>query len=334
MLEACPVSLREHLSVKSHPSSNPRIDLLGPLGNSFYRNSISSIQTLFGKFVLISDNFGVEPFGQRQVVPPEAKFAQIEKMYSNIDDESQREYLINHYTNQYSLLLWSRNSFAKLVSHMVQSNPSVNFVFRPHPVADHSYWFSSLPSARNLTIIFKDNIIPWIKSASCVVHSACTIGLEAELANIPSIDISLLASDERALGVSSHTSRYRPTSYDQLNTALTQCITLPSTTYPNQFVSKDSTTSSLDSNVSALNPLVYKQLDELGIGLPCLSALSLIRNSYLDFQSNHSSTNWRSLASDTLKLSSLCGNQKPLANKSRFYSLLKSVIRLLMPIRL
>ena len=89
----------------------------------------------------------------------------------------------------------SRKDFAKIVVEMAERMPQVNFVFRPHPVLCHKYWYERFNNISNITIAEKGPIHAWIYGSIATVHSGCTTGLEAYGANRLTIDISDLISE-------------------------------------------------------------------------------------------------------------------------------------------
>ena len=180
--------LSESLNNLSLACANTRIEMLSLLGTNYFQDYIYSLQNLFGDYVLISDNFGLEVFGVG--APLNAR-----NQYRWVQDSHQVQEFVNTRDNHLKMKSNMRNEFSKVINHLISKNPSTNFIFRPHPVADPQYWYLNLKPARNLHIICRDNPVPWLKQASTVIHAGCTLGLEAELASIPAIDISRIYHD-------------------------------------------------------------------------------------------------------------------------------------------
>ena len=109
----------------SEPSSNTRIEL----GDLFcYKNYISSLDNIFGDYVLISDNFALEIFGVGVL---------------NIDNElrwtkdKQKSEVHAFHSEHYKSAVQMRMQFTQVINQLVADPPNTHFIFRPHPVADH-----------------------------------------------------------------------------------------------------------------------------------------------------------------------------------------------------
>ena len=262
LLEACPEQYRGLLQSKTTIASNARIEMLGELGRSYFSDQISSLRTLFGEFVLISDNFGIESFGTHSSADGAIGYS---KVAGEGFIRDMREYWAEWYQNS-SLI---RDRFAAVIDELVSAHPNINFVVRPHPVADARYWHNKLKPRRNLFVFYKDTIYPWIFSANCVIHSGCTVGFEAELANIPAANISLLVDDSRRKGLSSYCSRSVPSSISELSDFVLKSSSSMALN------SQQNNTLSLAANLATLNRDVYSKVASLGIDLPLLSGTRL-----------------------------------------------------------
>lgn len=305
----------------SSASSNPRLDLLGLIGERYFKQSIDSINHLFGPYILVSDNFGIELFGLGSTLPVDIKRQEYFKKYAHVSDLNTRQILVDADIDYYLKRLKARDGFASILNQLVKNNPDIHFVFRPHPVADPTYWKHSLVNARNLSIILRHNIVPWIKSTICTIHSGCTVGFESELANKPAIDISSIYNDERFLGLGTSVSRFIPSSLDECNRLIRELAKSKYDQHTSKSVEKNDIPL-LIRNLSSLNREVFSNSDVLFTGLPYVSALQEVLHSIESFTvSSESSSNWDSLRNDPESISSLLGLQRPLPGKSRYYSL-------------
>ena len=156
--------------------------------------------------------------------------------------------------------------------------------------------------------------MPWIKAAKAVVHAGCTLGLEAELAGVPSIDITSIYGDNRKESVSSSVSTYKPRSISELNSCLKSSL-------KQKNISHLSLTSTrfkdiLLENIETLNNHIFDWFDSEAIGFPKISNLSVISMDYNRFfrhtpDKPYYSPNF---------LASMINNSPPLPGKSRYYS--------------
>ena len=306
--------LSQSLDALSEPVSNTRIELLSFLGSDYFADYINSISTIFGDYVLISDNFGLEIFGVGRPLDKRDEFKWV-------NDSKKVNELLKFNSEYLNIKAEMRSEFTKVVNSLVKNNPQINFVFRPHPVADPSFWLHNLKPSRNLHVICKDNPVPWIKKALAVIHSGCTVGLEAEFTHIPAIDISRIFNDSRHVSVSSFVSTYKPTTFQELQSSLVSAVSSSnqskSAAVTNRSISKPfSIEQYLNENIMSLNPKVFTYLESQNFGFPQLSTLLSIRRSYKDF--------FNSIPSippyETNIIAPLIGNVEPLPGKSRHFS--------------
>lgn len=318
ILQSCPASIRAALNSKSLCASHSRIEMLGMLGRCYYRTRTSSIEKLFGNYILISDNFGIEIFGVEKSLDPTANARDF------TGDQAYLQSLKVQQDDYNALASLARDRFVRIVNKIISANPHITFVFRPHPVASPKYWYSSLINARNLVILYRDSIEPWLFSCRGVLHSGCTVGLQAEIANVPSIDLSLLASDGRPRSVSNHSSRFQPTTLLQAIEIIEKlALSSPSshTTY-----SPPSPGNRIDTylshNLSTLNPAALSKMHELGIELPRKSSAMVVLNEFSEFckaaKVPDSSALQRQSVANTIV--GLLGTSPPLPGKSRYYT--------------
>ncbi len=66
--------------------------------------------------------------------------------------------------------------------------PNLKFIVRPHPIENAETWTSRLESVANVDILSDGVANPWLAAARCVVHNACTTGIEAYLLDKPVIE--------------------------------------------------------------------------------------------------------------------------------------------------
>ena len=100
-------------------------------------------------------------------------------------------------------MLEQREQFTNIIQSIIKNNPHIQFIFRPHPVSSNVEWGKALGEHRNLYIIYKDTIEPWINNAKLLVHAGCTTGLQAKFLEAEILDISdLLTRAEGQIAIS------------------------------------------------------------------------------------------------------------------------------------
>ena len=307
MVAAAPEDLATNLRNISTPCSNTRIDILGSIGNQYFAKYIESIAEIYGDYVLISDNFGLEIFGVGG--PLDAT-----QHYKYMTDEKKRQEMLEFDSIFYEKSKLMRDGFCRAINQFVRSNPRINFIFRPHPVADPLYWHQNLAPSRNLTILCRDNPVPWLKAAKAVVHAGCTLGLEAELAGVRAIDITAVYGDNRKESVSSSVSTYKPRTMSELNLCLHTCFNEKSPIVKS--ITGIRTEDILVQNIKSLNQNIFDWFNAESIDFPKISNLMTIATDYSQYFKNIPK---QPLYSPQL-LASMILNKPPLAGKSRYYT--------------
>ena len=201
---------------------------------------------------------------------------------------------------------------------IIAKMPETLFILRPHPVADQRYWHEKLIPQRNLQVIYRNAVEPWIHSATAVIHAGCTVGLQSEIANIPAIDLSQIMNDQRnPEALSKEVSRSKPEDIRSLIKEIRNIQQekradgkehLVDTSYENIFAQNLGTL-----NSRAVNYLMNK------IGLP--NNISATQTCLKDIAGYAVASRNNSSVDNTMEhASNLLGKQVPNSNKSRIYS--------------
>lgn len=307
MVAAAPHDLASNLRNISTPCSNTRIDILGEIGNHYFAKYIESISAIYGEYVLISDNFGLEIFGVGGPLDAASH-------YKYVTDKKKRKEMLEFDSMFYERSKLMRDGFCRAINQFVRSNPRTNFIFRPHPVADPLYWHQNLAPSRNLTILCRDNPVPWLKAAKAVIHAGCTLGLEAELAGVPAIDITAIYGDNRKESVSSSVSKHKPRTMSELNICLHACLNEQAPV--EKLLTETNTEEILVQNIKSLNQNIFDWFNLESIGFPKVSNLMTISTCYSQYFQNIPK---QPLYSPQL-LASMILNNPPLPGKSRYYT--------------
>jgi hypothetical protein len=71
------------------------------------------------------------------------------------------------------------------IDQMAARFPNLRFLVRPHPLEEPETWREHFKDTPNVAVQTGGSVIPWLIAARCVVHSACTTGIEAYILNRP-----------------------------------------------------------------------------------------------------------------------------------------------------
>jgi surface carbohydrate biosynthesis protein len=165
---------------------NPRIDLLGTKLNFVHDKQIKRIKKIHKDFILVNTAF---PYGnflmseqfliqqhlkRNSPLTKSAENACIEEMLN----------LIKHYNEK-------KENFLNGLMYLLKSLPEVNFVLRPHPGENPDFWKRALKAHKNIKVVKKYNVIPWIKASDLLIQSGCTTAVEAFALKTPCISMEL-----------------------------------------------------------------------------------------------------------------------------------------------
>ena len=156
-----------------------RSDLLSQLGHQYYSEHVSALESLYGDFVLCSDNFAVEHRqGDNYVIPKFNVSSSQNETNSRLFDES--------------VLLASnrRDAYAAILHSLQKKFPTTQFVLRPHPIADPRWWLDQFWKYRNFHLSYHHSIEPWLHACKALISFGCTTSVQAIIANKPVIEVS------------------------------------------------------------------------------------------------------------------------------------------------
>ena len=82
---------------------------------------------------------------------------------------------------------WGRDhkdfsDFAKMLRQVFKAFPEKQFIIRPHPSEDATFYRQVFGHYPNVKIIREGDVRPWIKACEGMIHNGCTTGVEAVLA--------------------------------------------------------------------------------------------------------------------------------------------------------
>ena len=170
---------RDHieLSKKLVIMGNCRSDLLGPIGRTYFSKEVHGLNSIFGRFVLVSDNFCVERRGG-EYSPPKFNVTHDEQIAAQYEFEKRARSQVRR-----------RLFFADLLDDAAKKLPDIQFIVRPHPTADSRWWSNRFALHRNIHVLYHKSVDPWILSACALISMGCTTALQAFVANTPVIEI-------------------------------------------------------------------------------------------------------------------------------------------------
>ena len=133
--------------------------------NNFIRNK-------FKKFVLITGHY------------PSSSVRTTENWISNVSKKilGNKKYLDKHIKTKLKFNTFRKNNYESLLNltiKIAKENPNITFVFRRHPMENEDFLkikFADKP--KNLKLIYKFSVTPWIYNCNFHLHSGCLSSLE------------------------------------------------------------------------------------------------------------------------------------------------------------
>ncbi|RMZ49848.1 hypothetical protein EB822_10725 [Flavobacteriaceae bacterium PRS1] len=142
-------------------SGHPRFELLKPEFQVFYNEEAKCFKKKYGKFILINTNMG---FGNN-IKGNEFVREGYGKWYNQIDE-------IIDYDK---IKLDAYITFIKQLSESYNGN----IIIRPHPEEDASIYDKQLDNLKNVIVINKGSVVPWIIASELMIHPDCTTSIES-----------------------------------------------------------------------------------------------------------------------------------------------------------
>jgi surface carbohydrate biosynthesis protein len=159
----------QYETIKNHIQDNqkieitghPRFELLKPEFHYLYINETQKIFEKYGTFILVNtnmsfgnnikgDDFVIENYGER--------FKDIKRIIS-FDKEKLEAY--------------------RLLIIQLSEKLNLPIILRPHPEESHQFYLKAFYGNKNINIISKGSVIPWLLAAHKIIHPDCTTSIEA-----------------------------------------------------------------------------------------------------------------------------------------------------------
>ena len=158
-------------------SGEPRFDLLKGNLKKYYEPSVIKLKEKYNNYILVNTSFSIaNPFvGEKQL------FDHMEK-----SDGYSKEVVDNlRYKNLYFKDVM--NDFIDALGFLSKKYPKINFIIRPHPSESLDNYKEIFKEVKNISVLNKGNVHPWILASKGVLHYDCTTGIESVLASKPTI---------------------------------------------------------------------------------------------------------------------------------------------------
>lgn len=168
-------------------SGAPRFDLLSECYAKLDDENVKDLQEKYGDYILISGRFAAV-----NMVPDDPGFLS-KRMYDiHIEGDalefSTKSKILKKMFSDWSKTTIEFSRFVDMVANLALDFPEVNFVFRPHPSEKMSTYSEAFQHFSNVFVDKSYDVRPFIRASKGLIHCECTTGLEAVIANKPSIN--------------------------------------------------------------------------------------------------------------------------------------------------
>lgn len=159
-------------------TGNPRMDLLNPDLRAVFSKETEKLKQRFGNFIQINSNFSLcnHKEGEGAYI---SRLKNAGKIRSKHDEEfslgwvSHKSHLFEH--------------FKEAIPEISREFSDRMIIVRPHPSENYDTWRKATKYLKNVCVVHKGSVVPWLLAAEVVIHNGCTTGLESFMLGKPVI---------------------------------------------------------------------------------------------------------------------------------------------------
>lgn len=166
-------NVRPELSDRIRVTGWPKVDSWRQEFAPVHQKKAQEYRARFGDFILFSSDFGVMTQERLEVEDARAKASgKNEQIRAALKD------------------VWGRaiSEFERFCEALRQYDALDDvplLIVRPHPAEDHHIWTDRFANARNIRIVYEDDVSGWVHACRLMVHRGCTTAVEARIGNVP-----------------------------------------------------------------------------------------------------------------------------------------------------
>ena len=154
-------------------TGHPRFDLYADKFRSYFETETSKLNELYGDFILVNTAFSYSNNGEGG-----AKFIFKPNLAYDTTNEDHRKYRFRRWKQQ----MFSIADIVDLVNRISLAYPNKKIIIRPHPSENSQYYQDIFQNIKNVHIIYKGAVTPWLLACNVLIHNGCTTAIEATLA--------------------------------------------------------------------------------------------------------------------------------------------------------
>jgi surface carbohydrate biosynthesis protein len=175
-----------------HATGNPRIDLLRPDMQDYYKKEAEEICKAYGDFILINTNFNhVNAF-----MPAQNLFQPVKKegeaaQFGQAARGMTREYAEGFREHKQAVF----EDFQQFIPEIEAAFPEHTIVVRPHPTENQEIYQKIAARCQRVQVTNEGNVVPWLMAAKVLIHNGCTTGVEAYVMRVPAVSYRKTVND-------------------------------------------------------------------------------------------------------------------------------------------
>jgi surface carbohydrate biosynthesis protein len=205
-----------------HATGNPRVDLLRPDMQGYYKREAGEIRKAYGDFIIINTNFNhVNAFFPAQNLFQPVKKEGEQAQFGQAARGMTREYAEGFRDHKQAVF----EDFQQLIPELEAAFPKHTIVVRPHPTENQNIYHKIAACCRQIQVTNEGNVVPWLMAAKVLIHNGCTTGVEAFVMRVPAVSYRKTVNDFYDDGFYRLPNRlsYQCFDFEELRTILT-CI--------------------------------------------------------------------------------------------------------------
>jgi surface carbohydrate biosynthesis protein len=175
-----------------HITGNPRVDLLRPDMQGYYKAEADQIRETYGDFILVNTNFNhVNAFYPAQNLFQSVKEPGEEAKLGQAARGMTPEYAEGFRDHKQAVF----EDFQKLIPELERAFPDHTIVVRPHPTENQDIYHEIATRCRRIRVTNEGNVVPWLMAAKVLIHNGCTTGVEAFVMRVPAVSYRKTVND-------------------------------------------------------------------------------------------------------------------------------------------
>jgi surface carbohydrate biosynthesis protein len=179
-------------AIPIHITGNPRVDLLRPDMQGYYKAEADQIRKTYSDFILINTNFNhVNAFYPAQNLFQPVKDPGDEAIFGQAARGMTREYAEGFRDHKQAVF----EDFQKLIPELERAFPAYTIVVRPHPTENQEIYHRLADKCQRVRVTNDGNVVPWLMAARVLIHNGCTTGVEAYVMRIPAVSYRATVND-------------------------------------------------------------------------------------------------------------------------------------------